>query len=241
MIKPGERMAIEYFQFQGYSNLVHEPDGNIPPDVLIDGNIAVEVRRLNQHIDVDGAYQPLEYLEYKLAPWIIKMIRSYNHIKSDFTSYVSFNIKRPLNIEPKDLLKAIKSLLEARLERLSEADECTLYDNFKIKFRPSKKVYNKPFVFASYSDDDGGGLVIGNILENLKIIVEEKERKILPYKDKYEHWWLAVNDNIGFGIDDIDLAQLESAFNIPTFFKRIIFISPFNSKYGKELIISSRA
>jgi hypothetical protein len=237
MIKPGERVAIEYFKFQGYSNLIHEPDGNIPPDILIDGKIAVEVRRLNQHVEINGVYEPLEDLEYRLAPKIIKMIRGYDNLKSDITSYVSFKFKRPLIVK-KNLLKVVKDLLDARLECLNEANEYEL-DNFTIKFRPSTKVYNRPYVFAWYSDDDDGGLVINNILENLKIVIEEKERKILPYKEKYQHWWLAVNDKIGFEIDDIDLVQLQTSFNIPTFFERIIFISPFDSKYGKELILAS--
>lgn len=35
-IKLGESVAIEYFQSRGYSNIIHEPDGNVPPDLLIE-------------------------------------------------------------------------------------------------------------------------------------------------------------------------------------------------------------
>ena len=36
-------------RFPGENRINYEPDGNIPPDFLIDNNIAIEVRRLNEH------------------------------------------------------------------------------------------------------------------------------------------------------------------------------------------------
>lgn len=50
-----------------------------------------------------------------------------------------------------------------------------------------------------------------------------------------------MNDKVGFGIDEIDLDQLRSTFNIRTFFDRIIFISPFDSSKGRELIVPENA
>lgn len=61
-IELGESVAIEYFQSRGYSNIIHEPDGNVPPDLLIDNNIAVEVRRLNQFKNINGVDYPLKIL-----------------------------------------------------------------------------------------------------------------------------------------------------------------------------------
>jgi hypothetical protein len=43
-----ERIAGEYLHRLGMGTVAYEPDGQVPPDFLIDGRIAVEVRRLNQ-------------------------------------------------------------------------------------------------------------------------------------------------------------------------------------------------
>ena len=42
-----EKIVYKYLQSLGYTDIIYEPDGNIPPDFLIDDTIAVEVRRLN--------------------------------------------------------------------------------------------------------------------------------------------------------------------------------------------------
>ena len=48
-MKQEEKWVEEYLTHRGFRDIVYEPDGNVPPDFLIDGKIAIEVRRLNQH------------------------------------------------------------------------------------------------------------------------------------------------------------------------------------------------
>jgi hypothetical protein len=38
-----ETLAYNHLVFRGFSSPVYEPDGNVPPDFLLDGRIAVEV------------------------------------------------------------------------------------------------------------------------------------------------------------------------------------------------------
>ena len=44
-----EKLVIDNLSHQGYENILFEPDGNLPPDILVDNKIAIEVRRLNQN------------------------------------------------------------------------------------------------------------------------------------------------------------------------------------------------
>jgi hypothetical protein len=44
-----EKVAKTYLEKLGLGEVLFEPNGNVPPDFLINGRIAVEVRRLNQH------------------------------------------------------------------------------------------------------------------------------------------------------------------------------------------------
>ena len=160
-------------------------------------------------------------------PRVKKILSSFAQRPSDLTSYVSVDFRRPLRID-QVLMSDISSVLETHLEFLSAKAQYEVRTNLRLRFWPTKKQYGKPYVWASSSDGDGGGFVVSNILASLKIIIAEKHGKIFPYKSKYSTWWLAVNDKIRFGMDEIDLSQLQAAFNIPTFFERIVFISPFN-------------
>jgi hypothetical protein len=241
-VKLGEQVAIEYFQSKGYTNIVHEPDGNIPPDLLINGSIAVEVRRLNQFKKMNGKHHPLENLEYSLMPRVRKLINDFANpdTSSTLTAFISIDYKRPLKVDQM-LMEDIRSVLRAHLPFLNQHLQYQIRDNLTLRIRNSRKSYGRPYVWASQYDGDGGGAVVANILESLEIILAEKHEKIQPYRPKYETWWLAGNDKVGFGIDEIDLSQLEQAFNIKTFFERIIFISPFDSKEGVELIVPKHA
>ncbi len=236
-IKPGEQVAIEYFTSRGYTNIIHEPDGQVPPDLLLDNSIAVEVRRLNQFKEVDGEAEPLEELEYNLRPRIINIIKSFDSLAAGQSCFVSYDFQRPLEIDNK-LMTKIRTIFIEHLNYLYQQKQYQLTDNFSLRFFPASKNFNRPYVLGSYHDDDGGGFVIGNIMNSLSLIIKEKEEKIRPYQNKYSTWWLALNDHIGNGLDEIDLQQLKEVFDIDTFFERIIFISMFDPTRGSEFIVN---
>lgn len=236
-IKPGEKIAMEYFQSIGYTNIQYEPEPNCPPDLLLDEKIAVEVRRLNQFKHINGANKPLEDLEYQIMPRIRNLIKTFDHIPSQQTSWISVKYQRPLKVDKK-LLEAVERALRIHMNRLDQHFVYPITPTLEIRCRPSASSinYNKPFMWASSFDGDSGGLVVGMIYRSLKHIVMEKEGKIQPHRNKYPTWWLAVTDHIGYGLDDKDVAQLKEGFDIETFFEKIIFISPFDSSRGKEII-----
>ena len=55
-----ENIVFTYLSHQGFTDVVYEPDGNVPPDFLLDGRIAVEVRRLNQNEQMASGSHGLE-------------------------------------------------------------------------------------------------------------------------------------------------------------------------------------
>ena len=67
-IKKNDQWAYEYLAQQNFSDLVYEPDGNVPPDFLINGHIAVEARRFNHNeegsetdpVGLEELWKPLE-------------------------------------------------------------------------------------------------------------------------------------------------------------------------------------
>jgi len=55
---PSETQARRYLEHLGCKDIVYEPDGNVPPDFVVDGRIGVEVRRLNQNEHTTGTAAP---------------------------------------------------------------------------------------------------------------------------------------------------------------------------------------
>jgi hypothetical protein len=54
-----EELAQHYLVSLGLGQVVYEPEPNLPPDFLINGTVAVEVRRLNQNeITAGGPFKP---------------------------------------------------------------------------------------------------------------------------------------------------------------------------------------
>jgi hypothetical protein len=206
-----EKMAYDYFTSLGVTDIAHEPDGNVPPDLLIGNKIAVEVRRLNQFVkNHNDEYVPLENLSFGVMKRIHDTIRSYEYTKSKSTAWVGVDYERPLVLD-KQLNKDLKAIFDCHLNCLDEQRVYIIRDNLKLRFRKAHKTFNVPFKWASSSDGDSGGAVVSNVLESLKIVIPEKERKILPYKARYDIWWLALIDKVAFSLDEIDHRQATSA------------------------------
>ena len=73
MTNSEEQLGLDSLRMQGYTNLELEPDGNIPPDIVINKKIAIEVRRLNQK---DKLGQGLETDYFRLHSIMENVLRS---------------------------------------------------------------------------------------------------------------------------------------------------------------------
>jgi len=91
-----EQKAQIFLESLGYSNISPEPDGNIPPDLLVDKTIAVEVRRLNQNIIGETGYQGLEQVEIPLWMKMRKLLASFGPSSTGVSWFVSYRFRRPL-------------------------------------------------------------------------------------------------------------------------------------------------
>src|ERR1700733_14207456 len=70
-----EQLVENYLKHIGFKDVLYEPDGNVPPDFLADGRVAIEVRRLNQNYD-DGGGRGLRGLEEVAIP-LWRRVRDY--------------------------------------------------------------------------------------------------------------------------------------------------------------------
>ena len=117
-----EKLVENHLRHRGYCDLVYEPDGNVPPDFLVNGTIAVEVRRLNQ-INFSGpAAKGLEEVAIPLWNKIIALLASMGAPTKGESWFVHFRFSRPVEnwktLEPK-LQAGLKAFASASTQEPS--------------------------------------------------------------------------------------------------------------------------
>ena len=177
----------------------------------------------------------MENLEFDLIPRFIGLLKSYESVTFDKSAFVNIEFSRPIS-STKAIIKIIKTKLDEHLKDIHQQRTYQIGGNVKIEVFPATNRLKGPFNLAFQMDNDGGGLVVGNIYDSLKIIIEEKQRKIMKYRTRYNHWWLALVDFIGYGLDKNDLEQLSESLDFQYDFEKIIFISPLTPERAVELI-----
>lgn len=222
-----EAIVEKLLRNMGFQKVVYEPDGNVPPDFLVDDEIAVEVRRLNQNHDSGGGKRGLEETSIPLWQKIEKLAHSFG--PADGVSwFVFFRFSRPVKPWKKlesELRKAFASF-KARSSRT--AGRIYANKNFELEVWPASKPLQHYFRMGGTSDDQSGGLIVAEMLDNIEHCASEKLEKISDHKNKYAKWWLVLTDHIGRGLDDFDKEQLLSHAKRPVGWDKIIVVSPSN-------------
>jgi hypothetical protein len=193
-----ETWVREYLMFRGHQNIIYEPDGNVPPDFLVDGRIAIEVRRLNQHHEDDsGELDALETLAIPRQERLRRLLDSFGEPSEGGASwYVYYRFQRPQLT--KDWETVLHSQLSAFLSAaIQEPDRVIQVDkHFRLRLTRRREPGQCIFILAGHSDFNAGGWVIPELEKNLKLCIEEKTLKIGPYRSKYPEWWLVLVDFI---------------------------------------------
>lgn len=230
-MKIEEYLAQQYLLSKGYKDLIFEPDGNCTPDFVVEGNIAIEVRRLNIYV----AEEAIEKLQYKIHPFLNKIINNIRKSDYNHSAYLSIYYKRPLTVS-KELSGKISEVLRNHIRHLDEAKGYIIQDNFKIQIFPTEEKFDTVYHIGSILDHDRSYFVVSKLYDNLKLILKEKEKKIRPHKNKYGTWWLVLVDNIGYGMTDYDIMQFKELPSIETVFEKVILIPPSEPKRGIVII-----
>lgn len=227
-----EELAETYLKALGFDDVRYEPDGNVPPDFLIDGRIAVEVRRLNQNFDDGSGARPKGLEETAIPLW--RRVRDYliglgPTPPSGQSWFVFYRFSRPTPAW-KDLKRDLDAVLlpfMAAADPQPFASKIGPGENFEIKvFRAARP---KPTFFrpAGHSDEQSGGWLIGEMDQNLQHCVAEKTTKIANHRKRYPEWWLVLADQIGYGLDAFEQELfLDQAAIAPGGFDKIILLDP---------------
>ncbi len=230
-----ESIVKQHLESLGFTDIIHEPGGNIPPDFLIDNKVAVEVRRLNQHYNGNA----LEDVEYKLIPKIKNLFNIFKATNN--FAFVFVDYKRPIRISKK-LMNKVKTILKKHLPYITERKSYEICENLKLEFCPATEKQENSYVYGGEYDADAGGAILYETLESLNIIIDEKSRKIKPYFHEYEEWWLALVDYIRIGQYDQDAEEDIRGCFVPPYdnWNKILIISPHLPEYALEFNNNSK-
>lgn len=221
-----EEIVYKYLSNLGIGKPIHEPNGNVPPDFLIGGSIAVEARRLNQNIETESGITGLEEIRYPLRDGIKEFIKTLGPSNTGETWLLVHTISRPA---PK--LKRAKQLLRERLTAFAEQNsrtemECVLHEGLKIHLFRAPEAHPEFFVSMGSFDRDSGGFELPEMAKNILICINEKTQKVSDYRDKYKEWWLILVDYIAYGLNESDQVELRSMVEVPRTWDRIVLVNP---------------
>lgn len=219
-----ENIARVYLESLCLGLVIHEPDGNRMPDFLIDGRIAVEVRRLNQHVEVDHGPEGLESVEAALVRFIDRLLPTLGPADHEGSWWVSYQFRRPLDLRAlkHDIPRALRSFAG---RRANGAYRMHLQSNFGMDLQPATDAHDERFLFGAYNDYDAGGFVGAEIIRNATLCIAEKTAKLMPVRDRYPEWWLLLVDRIGPKLNASERNELPNHID-PSPWDRVVLLDP---------------
>lgn len=205
-----EEIVERLLSDMGFANIAPEPDGNRTPDFVINGRIAVEVRRLTQIHDDGNKVQALSEVSIPLSQKFEKLLNSFEKI-DERSWWVAFGYKRPLPSWKHVLGPQLRRALE-EFALSTEKRDGTIFDtpHFDVDVRETSNPFDRLFVMAVMQDREAGGWVVGEFLKSISYCIEEKSRKVTAagVRHKYKEWWLALVNQTGLALDDHDRGEL---------------------------------
>lgn len=231
-----EQTAYEYLCSRGLTNVVYEPDGNVPPDFLVSGRVAVEVRRLNQSIETAEGPRGLEQDWYPLQARFSNLLPKLGPPIDGESWYVFYDFERPLLPWPElrrritDALTEFRNSGQPSLARAAGLNVTLppIAPRFELTlFRAGPADRHHYFLNGGNSDGDSGGWLMSEMPRNIRLCIEEKNKKIAAFRPKYPEWWLVLVDRIGYGmLDEREQQMLRSLVSDRGLWAKIILVSP---------------
>jgi len=250
-----EALARVHLHHRGFRDVVWHPIHNSPPDFLVDGKLAIEVRRLTQHfVDDAGRARPLEEttipLVYGLSELAVKLgPKSFDRpwaVTAEFSRplpkwgklkrHVLGALKAFATAPPSDAIEHWIDVTKHLRLRLSPPESQAIFDARPDALR--RKRQSTFFLPSSGAIDlDAGGPVLEKLNRNIEICRAEKEVKITPVKDRYPEWWLLLVDYISRGVPLIVRDQQFQEIPVnPAPWNKIVLVSPANPELRVETV-----
>ena len=248
-----ERIAREWLKQQGYTN-IERPDED-PPDLVVDGKYAVEVRRLNPIIEIDGQKKGEEERREPLREAIESALNSFGSSINGRGFSVSWEydysgspLPQPEALE-QQIIEALQSFCDEVLQP-GQFPSCLQPRQLKLKCGICLVLQPGNQELSMFSSDgkgvsDGKGCwLLDEVGKSLQHSIEEKChkicRKIAEQESLYRdhEWWLLLiyrmfDIPLQFLLQD-DMESLSREVRVQKPVSRVIVISPENLEWFYE-------
>jgi hypothetical protein len=223
---PTEAIVLKHLSHLGYTNVIYEPSPNETPDFLINGEIAVEVRRLNQNHSGPNGSEGLEQVSIPLWNGIKKLLPTLGPPLRGESWFVYFRFSRPVGDFKGFVPNLKKALVAFQASSLPAGGTVYRGQGIEVDLIKASTPLATYFVLGGCSDEQSGGWLLHEMGKNIELCAAEKAAKISAVRSNYGEWWLALVDHIGFGLDDFDREQFRDQVKIKHSWDKIVVISP---------------
>jgi hypothetical protein len=217
-MKDTEQQALLYLQHLGYTDIQYEPIANKTPDFLINGRIAVEVRRLNINIRGKG----IEEYECPFIDSFSKILANQEGYPRSETWFIDVTILGEFP-EFSDVRQNYVNALR-RFALSSNRTNSIIYSGTDAILEARRASIVEPSFYVLGGYDPSCGWVLADMERNIEHCARDKAGKINDVRSRYTIWWLALVDHISRATCDVD--ELRSAVQNLHGWDRILIISP---------------
>lgn len=231
-----EAHARRFLQAQGYTNILQEPDGNVPPDLLVDSTIAVEVRRLNRNHKFEGGeYEGLQECRNQLTRLTRVVCEDLGGSESGCRWSVRLKIldfTREQRPEKKNKFPHFKKELELflRTHRTSDSETPIKHhlerSGVHVIITPTNWQHPNQFKYGGVWDTEDSGWVYDTLEKNLRLCITEKTGRVAHHRHKYPEWWLVLGDFATADYTEEEYARFQVETRIEHGWDRVLLISP---------------
>lgn len=217
--------VVESLLFQmGLDKLRHEPNGRGTfPDFGVEPDIAIEVRRLNQHYEHNGVTRGLEEDAIPLRQKIERMCRDFG--AGDGSSwFVCYSFKRPLT-PWKQLKPRLENALRSFMGSSNPLGGLIFKDStFKLEVVAASTRFESYFVLGSMLDLQAGGWVVAEFLRNVEHCIRVKTKRLQACPTKYRAHWLVLVNVSGLRLDSDDRSSVIERLRLPAEWNRVLIV-----------------
>jgi hypothetical protein len=167
-----EMLANKYLVAQGFNSIIHEPDGNVPPDFAVEKQIAVEVRRLEWTLERGGRREGLNALRAPMLEFFLSLFDELGAPTGETSWFVVYRFQRPIN--KKRVRREARRILTDFMKRPTPGRHKFQVDtNFELEIFPSTVPHDTFYLIGMIADHDAGGFVVAHMATNIRSCIEE--------------------------------------------------------------------
>ncbi len=229
-------------QFERGTDILDRTEGDSPPDFVVGGCVAVEVRRLNWMI---GEKKGLEEIEQPCRNTLRKVLKIVGPPPGGYRVQVDCDFPFPppdKEVVEREVGRAVKGYSESMRAALDSgrapmADREGLACGIEIKYLPyvprsgptGDPSISKFELVNFHLVVPGHGLVVRDSIANINRCIKDKNKKSKNNFDRYRKWCLVLVDNtimVPPSLDEDEWEQIRNGLVGTDRWSRIVVIGP---------------